>query len=44
MNPKQIQEKVIKILAENLNIDPKKITPSSRLVEDLGVDSFKMIL
>ncbi|MCX7661889.1 MAG: acyl carrier protein [Candidatus Omnitrophica bacterium] len=43
MDPKEIQQKVIKILAENLNIDPKNITCQSKLVEDLGVDSFSAI-
>ena len=36
-------EKVISLLAEQLNIDAKTIKPTSRIVEDLGADSLDMI-
>lgn len=32
-------EKLAKLIAEILNVDPKNITPDSDLVEDLGADS-----
>lgn len=32
-------EKLAKLIAEILNVDPKTITPDSDLVEDLGADS-----
>ena len=40
---KDIEKKIIEILAFNLDINPEKITPESRLVEDLGMDSFKAV-
>ncbi len=36
-------EKVISLLAEQLNIDAKTIKSTSRVVEDLGADSLDMI-
>lgn len=36
-------DKVTKLLAEQLNIDPKTIKPTSKIVEDLGADSLDMI-
>jgi len=36
-------EKVISLLAEQLNIDAKTIKSTSRIVEDLGADSLDMI-
>lgn len=38
-----IFEKVQKLLAESLNIDPSKITPESNVVQDLGADSLDMV-
>ena len=36
-------DKVKEMVASQLNIDAGKITPESRLVEDLGADSLDMI-
>ena len=36
-------EKVKQLLAPQLNISPDKITPESKIVEDLGADSLDMI-
>ncbi len=36
-------EKVTAMLASQLNIDAKKIKPTSKIVEDLGADSLDMI-
>ena len=38
-----IFEKVQKLLAEALNIDPAKITLESNIVQDLGADSLDMV-
>ena len=38
-----IFEKVQKLLAEALNIDPSKITMQSNIVTDLGADSLDMV-
>ena len=38
-----IFEKVQKLLAEALNIDPAKITMESNIVQDLGADSLDMV-
>lgn len=38
-----IFEKVQKLLAESLNIDPAKITMESNVVQDLGADSLDMV-
>jgi len=40
---KDIEKKVIGVLADSLDIDPKKIKLDSRLMEDLGFDSFGAI-
>lgn len=37
---KNIEKKVIEILAEKLNIKAEKIKPESKLADDLGMDSF----
>ena len=36
-------EKVTAMLASQLNIDAKKIKPTSKIIEDLGADSLDMI-
>ena len=36
-------EKVQKMLAEQLGIDPAKITPQSEVVKDLGADSLTVV-
>ena len=40
MTPEEIQRRVIEVLVKKLNVEPAKITPDTRLAEDLGVDSF----
>jgi acyl carrier protein len=40
MSDHDIQEKVIGILAGKLKVDRARITPSTLLAQDLGVDSF----
>lgn len=40
MNRSEIEQKVKAILAKKLNLEPSKIESTSRLGEDLGVDSF----
>lgn len=36
-------EKVKKLLAEQLNISPEKITMESKVIEDLGADSLDVV-
>ena len=36
----EIEEKIKQVISESMGIDSKKITPDSRLKEDLGMDSF----
>ncbi len=36
-------EQVQKVIAEQLNIDPAKVTPESKLVEDLEADSLDVV-
>lgn len=36
-------DKIKKLLAEQLNIDPAKITENSRVIEDLGADSLDVV-
>jgi acyl carrier protein len=43
MDRKEIEDKVKEILAKELNIKKENITPEKRLIEDLGMDSFKAI-
>lgn len=38
-----IEKRVIQILADKLDIDAEKIKPESKLMEDLGMDSFGAI-
>ena len=39
----EVESKIIEIIAESLRIDKSKITPQSRLVEDLGADSLDQV-
>jgi acyl carrier protein len=36
-----VQDRVVKVVARTLKIDPARITPESRLVEDLGAESMQ---
>lgn len=38
-----IQERVVKIIAEQLGIKPEKITPEATFVDDLGADSLDTV-
>ncbi|HEY9155691.1 MAG TPA: acyl carrier protein [Opitutaceae bacterium] len=40
MSPNEIEEKVRQTIAKKMNVDPATITSTTRLSEDLGVDSF----
>lgn len=39
----EIFEKVKKILVEQINIDPSKVTPDAKFREDLGADSLDLV-
>lgn len=41
--PSNIRDRVISILAEQLGVDPEKITENSSLIEDLGADSLDTV-
>ena len=43
MNQADVEATVKKIIAEKLNIDAARVTLNSRLVDDLGMDSFGSI-
>ena len=38
-----ISEKVVDMLASQLNIEKAKLIPNARLIEDLGADSLDMV-
>lgn len=38
-----IQDKVIRIIAEKLDVDPAEIVPGASLVDDLGADSLDLV-
>ena len=38
-----ISEKVVEMLASQLNIEKAKLVPNARLIEDLGADSLDMV-
>lgn len=40
---KDIFEKVKKILVEQINVDPAKVTPEAKFREDLGADSLDLV-
>lgn len=39
----EVQERVIKVVAETLNLEPAQITPDSKFVEDLGAESMQSV-
>lgn len=39
----QIERALTEILADRLELSPKRIRPTSRLVEDLGADSLDLV-
>jgi len=39
----EIAQKVIKIVADQLNVDEEEITPDSSFVDDLGADSLDTV-
>lgn len=43
MDNKQVEAKVMKIVAEKLNIEEKNISSASRFQEDLGADSLDIV-
>lgn len=43
MDNKTVEAKVIKIVAEKLNIEEKNISAASRFQEDLGADSLDIV-
>jgi acyl carrier protein len=43
MTPFEVETKVKALLAEKLDIDQQKVTLDSRLIDDLGMDSFASI-
>ena len=43
MTYSEIEQKVKEILADKLNLGVDKITSGSRLIDDLGVDSFASV-
>ena len=38
-----ISEKVVEMLASQLNLEKAKLVPNARLIEDLGADSLDMV-
>lgn len=38
-----IQEQVVKVIAEQLNVEPEKIKPESHFIDDLGADSLDLV-
>jgi acyl carrier protein len=43
MEMAQLEEKVCKILAENLSVPEEEVTPESRFQEDLDADSLDLV-
>lgn len=43
MDSKTVEAKVIKIVAEKLNIEEKTVSAASRFQEDLGADSLDIV-
>ena len=43
LSPEEIEQKVIKIVAEKLNVAAEKITITSSFVNDLGADSLDTV-
>jgi|TARA_B100000900_G_scaffold416273_1_gene450889 acyl carrier protein len=38
-----MMEKVVKAIAEHLDVDASKVVPSASLIDDLGADEFDII-
>tara|TARA_B100000927_G_C16439396_1_gene459104 strand:+ start:557 stop:772 length:216 start_codon:yes stop_codon:yes gene_type:complete len=36
-------EKVVKAIAEHLDVDPSKVVPTAHLIDDLGADDFDIV-
>ena len=43
MDTKELELKLVKIVAEKLNIEEKNVTAASRFQEDLGADSLDIV-
>ncbi len=43
INEKEVEEKIKQIIARIYGVDPEKITPETRFIEDLGADSMTTI-
>ena len=43
MTSQELEQQIIDFLVEDLEIDPKKITPEARLKEDIGIDSLDFV-
>ncbi len=43
VDEKEVEEKIKEIVARIYGVDPEKITPETRFVEDLGADSMTTI-
>ena len=43
MSNDDIRERVIKVVAETLKVDPAQVTPESNFVSDLGAESIQSI-
>lgn len=43
MTRQELEQQIIDFLVEDLEIDPKKITPEARLKEDIGIDSLDFV-
>lgn len=38
-SPAQVSAELLSILRDELNVDPSRVTPDARLVDDVGLDS-----
>jgi acyl carrier protein len=43
MSTKEIEEKVMKIIAEKLSVDLSEVKPEASFVDDLGADSLDLV-
>ena len=43
MTRQELEQQITDFLVEDLEIDPKKITPKARLKEDIGIDSLDFV-
>lgn len=43
MTRQELEQQITDFLVEDLEIDPKKITPEARLKEDIGIDSLDFV-